>query len=298
MLAVAVAAVALTIVPMGSPANALTLHTVASPDGQTSLTVSNQNDGTLTYTVTQDGESVLDSSRMGLVTSAVDLSVGLSYVGSTTCVVNESYSLVQRRQAVSSAQANEMTLNYTKSGVPLQVIVQAHNDGVAFRYVIATAATKTVTSEATTFTLPANTGTWVCPLRGDSSGNTDYEDTYTYRSGDALGTGRYSFPVLNSLRVNTQWSLISEASVYNLAGSYPALHVAGGGDGDRALKARFPLDQTTPVVFTGTLNTPWRVIVAARNLQELTSTSLITDLNPASKISDTSRIKPGRALWS
>jgi len=281
-----------------SSASALTLHTVSSPDGQTSLTVTNESDGTLTYVVSQDGKSVLNTSRMGLVTSDVDLSVGLSYVGATTRTVNESYSLIERRETTSTSQANEMTLSYTKNGVPLQVVVQAHNDGVAFRYVMSSSTSKTITSESTTFNLPVDTGTWASRLRGDSTGHTDYEETYPYRSAEALGTDDYAFPVLGSLRVNTQWTLISEASVYNLAGAYPALHVVGSGNGNRTLLAKFPLDQTTPVVVNGPLTTPWRVVVATRNLQELTSTSLITDLNPPSKIADTSWIRPGRALWS
>ena len=284
------------VVSIASPAQALTIHTITSPDGNTSLTVQNENDGSLTYTVQQDGQSIIDTSSMGLVTSAVDLSIGLSYVGFTTRVVDETYELVAHKITTSVADANELTLNYSKSGTSFSVIVQAHGDGVAFRYVVAGSGTASVTDEYTTFNLPSGTGNWASPFRSAS----DYEDIYPYLSATNMGTARYAFPILSSLRDNTQWALITEASVCNLDGNYPAINVVGTGTGtgSRVLDVRFPPDQIGAVSSALPLTTPWRVIHATATLNELVRSSLVTDLNPASELVDESWVVPGKASWS
>ena len=293
LLALALVAVSV-LVTSAQSAYALTTHTVTSPDGTTSLTVRNEDDGSLTYTVLQDGLSIIDTSNLGLVTSAVDLSIGLSYVGSTTRTVNETYTLVEHKTATSVANANELTLNYSKSGTSFSVIIQAHDDGVAFRYVIGGSGSTSVTDEDTTFNLPTGTGNWASPFRTVS----DYEDVYPYLPATSMGTARYSLPLLSSLRNNTQWALITEASVYNLDGKYPAVNVLGTGAGSRILDVAFPPNQVGAVTATLPLSTPWRVIHATANLNELVRSSLVTDLNPASELADTSWVKPGKASWS
>lgn len=292
--ATAFAFMAVAAVVTAAPAHAVTTHTVTSPDGTTSLIVQNENDGSLTYTVVQDGQSIIDTSSMGLVTSAIDLSTGLSYLGSTTRVVDETYELVAQKTGTSVAEANELTLNYSKSGVAFSVIAQAHDDGVAFRYVVAGSGSTSVTDEDTTFNLPTGTGNWASPFRSVS----DYEDFYPYAAATGMGTARYSLPILSSLRNNTQWALITEASVYNLDGNYPAINVVGIGSGSRVLDVKFPPDQSGAVSSTLPLKTPWRVIHATGTLNELVRSSLVTDLNPASELTDESWVAPGKASWS
>ncbi len=43
--------------------------------------------------------------------------------------------------------------------------------------------------------------------------------------------------------------------------------------------------------------TPWRVIVTGPTLESVQQTNLVQNLNPPSKITDTSWIKPGRSSW-
>ena len=44
--------------------------------------------------------------------------------------------------------------------------------------------------------------------------------------------------------------------------------------------------------------TPWRVVMVADSLAGIVESTLVTDLNPPSRVEDTSWIRPGRATWS
>ncbi len=303
--AVAIATLALT-VGMLSPAtsaSALTTHTVTSPDGLTSLTVRNENDGTLTYSVVQNGLAVIDSSSMGVATAAVDLSTGLAFDSETQTTVTQSYSLIEHFNGPISSTATQMTLAYHRGSASLQVVVQARNDGVAFRYLVSGVGSTTITREATTFALPSGTGLWASDYRGAR----DYEERYPYVSAASMGTRHFAMPVLGSLNNNAAWMLISEAAVY-VDPTYPAIRLDAQGTGNRTLKAQLPGPDSnvfdtstsgTQVATSGSFATPWRVIVASPSLNTLATTSIITDLNPAlAPGTDTSWIRTGKALWS
>lgn len=288
----------------GAPlASALTVHVVTSPDGQTALTVRNEDNGTLTYSVAQSGQPVLDSSRLGVLTAAVDLSTGLSFVGESTTTVTQSYSLIEQFDGPIASTANQMTLTYTKGGAQLKLVAQAHDDGVAFRYEATGVGTTTITREATTFALPSGAGLWASDYRASR----DYEDRYPYVSSASMGTRHFSMPTLGSLNNNARWMMITEADVYT-APSYPAIRLDAQGNGNRILKAQLPGQDSnvfdtsttgTQVATTGAFTTPWRVIAASDELRELVDTNIVTDLAPApASGTDTSWIRPGKALWS
>ncbi|PYC64311.1 hypothetical protein C7C45_30615 [Micromonospora arborensis] len=286
-----------------TPASALTVHTVTSPDGATSFNVRNEDDGTLTYSVVQGGQSVLNSSRLGVVTAAADLSTGLSYDGKSVTTVSQSYTLVERFDGPVTSTANQMTLTYHRGAAQLRVVVQAHDDGVAFRYEVSGVGNTTITAEATTFALPSGTGLWASDYRGAR----DYEERYPYVSATSMGARHFAMPTLGSLRNNAAWLLLTEADVY-ADPSYPAVRLDAQGDGNRILKAQLPgpdgnvFDTSvtgTQAPTSGAFTTPWRVAVTNSSLETVTTSSLVTDLNAdPSAGTDTSWITPGKALWS
>ncbi|MDR2973971.1 MAG: glycoside hydrolase family 97 catalytic domain-containing protein [Propionibacteriaceae bacterium] len=299
---IAVVVVGLMAMGTSAPAMALTVHEVTSPDGLTSLTVRNENDGTLTYTITQAGQSVVDSSRMGVVTASVDLSTRLSFLGESQRTVSQEYSLTEHFDGAVTSTANEMTLSYARGSAKLTVVIRAANDGVAFHYEVSGVGSTAVTAEATTFALPGGTGLWASDYRSAR----DYEATYPYVSASSMGTRHFAMPMLGSLRNNTGWMLISEAGVYNNGGQYPAVRLDAQGNGNSALKVQLPgpdnnvfstATNGVQVPTTGSFATPWRVVVAAPSLDDLTRSHLITDLNP-DPVGDYSWVKPGKALWS
>jgi alpha-glucosidase len=91
---IAVTALALSLPLLtASPAQALTTHTITSPDGLINLTVTDQPGGALTYSVTAGTTSIFGDSPLGIATSTLDLTSGLSYSGETRAVISETYSL-------------------------------------------------------------------------------------------------------------------------------------------------------------------------------------------------------------
>ncbi|MBS0024088.1 glycoside hydrolase family 97 catalytic domain-containing protein [Microbacterium paraoxydans] len=300
---VAALVLSLGVLASAPPALAATDHTVTSPDGQTSLTVRHENDGSLSYSVVQGGVAVIDSSKMGVVTAAVDLSTGLTFSTETTTPVVQNYSLVEHFDGPISSSANQMTLTFTRGSAQLAVVVRAQNDGVAFRYQVSGVGSTTITREATTFALPVNTGLWASDYREAK----DYEDAYPYVSAMSMGSRHFAMPTLASLSNNAKWALISEAAVY-VDPTYPAVRLDAQGNNNRTLKVQLPgpdgnvFDTSTAgtqVATSGAFATPWRAIAVSSSLDAIVNTSLITDLNPAPAAgTDTSWIRPGKALWS
>lgn len=288
---------------LASPAEAVTDHTVTSPDGGTTLTVRNENDGTLTYSVVQGSTTVIASSKMGVVTAAADLSTSLAFDSETTASITQNYTLVEHFDGPVSSSANQMTLRYHRGSAQLAVVVQAHDDGVAFRYEVSGVGATTITREATTFALPVDTGLWASDYRSAK----DYEDAYPYVSAASMGTRHFSMPTLASIANNAKWALISEAAVY-VDPTYPAVRLDAQGNGNRTLKVQLPGPDTdvfntstasTQVATSGSFVTPWRAIAVSSSLDDIVNTSLITDLNPAPAAgTDTTWIRPGKALWS
>ncbi|MFZ4841003.1 glycoside hydrolase family 97 catalytic domain-containing protein [Mycetocola saprophilus] len=292
-------------IPLGSlPAAAVGgAYTVTSPDGNTSLVVTEATGGALNYSVAQNGQSVIDSSALGLVTAAADLSTGLNFDSVTTRAVHQEYSLVARTNGPITSDANEMTLTYRKGAATLEITARAQNDGVAFRYRVAGVGQTTLTREATKFALPAGTGLWASPYREAK----DYEDSYPYVSSTQMGTKKFSMPVLASLRDNASWALITEAAVYN-NDFYPAIRLDANGNNNRTLNAQLPgpdnnvfntAASAVAVPVNGAVQTPWRVVIASSQLEKVTVSSMVTDLNPDPAAgTDSSWVEPGAALWS
>jgi alpha-glucosidase len=281
-------------VAFASPAQ----RTIASPDGSVRLVVSEEA-GALSYRVTRGGSTVIDKSRLGIVTGAADLSTGLAFTGSTTRAVNQSYDLVAKTNGRVTSSATETTLNYSKGSAALSVVVRAQRGGVALRYVVSGVGSTAVTGEETAFALPSSTSVWAAPY------SNNYEAAYRESAIADIGTTAYGMPVLGRLPGSAGWLLISQAGVI-ANGTYPAVRLDGAAAGSRTLGVRLPGPDSNPtngavtgrqVPFSGTLTTPWRFIALAGDLQGITSTTLPTDLNPPST-ADTSWIKPGTSLWS
>lgn len=297
----------LLLLPAGSTAAAIT-RSVTSPDGAVRFDLTEQDDGSLTYQVTLDGQPLLDPSPLGITADGVDLSSGLAFVSQSTRVVDETYSLPGRKLGQYINRANELTLRYSKGGRTMELVVQAHDDGVAYRYALPGSGTATISDERSGFRMRPGTGAWASNYRTRGE---DYEDVYPYRtvaqldrpldqpvdeSRDDSFSG-LSMPVLLSVQDNARWALVTEAAVYNSRGSSAASRLTGLGDGSRVLRVVPPPEEPVTTT-TYPFQTPWRVLIVADGLETLVRSTLVTDLNPPSVVGDTSWIRPGRAAWS
>jgi len=283
-------------------ANAQKEWSVSSPDKKITVRISNRDK--LSYTVTYDKQVAIDPSPLGIELDNQSFSSSLTFVNQSQTLIDEKYTLLVGKHLQSRNYANQLTLTFeNKSKEQVQVIFQAHNDGIAFRYHFPKSDGRehTITKEESGFAIPANAKAWIQPYDLNSRLKPCYE-TY-YENGIAPGTpssnkAGWAFPAL--FNVNNLWMLISEAA---LDETYCATHLEDK-EGKGIYTIRFPeKEEVTSAaapepVSTLPWTTPWRVAVIGTSLNTIQGTTLIADVNPTSKIKDTSWIKPGRSSWS
>lgn len=267
-------------------------------------------DGSLFYTASlyKKGEfvQVIQPSSLGLELKGTSFNTSLTYLSQEEeTTIEEEYESVTGKASKIQINAKEKKVSFqNKDGKAIQIVMQAHDDGVAFRYVFPDAQEEiVVTDEHTTFNVGEGKA-WMMP-RGEmgewwSSG---YEIKFSYEiptdSMPADSTG-WSFPALFKLK-NT-WALISEASAEGDHGFYAA-HL-----GNESPNGHYTVElpnieealgkySNHAVLKDGNNSSSWRVIILG-NLNTVVSSSLIKSVSPANKIEDDSWIKPGRSSWS
>ncbi len=192
----------------------------------------------------------------------------------------------------------------TKTGIRYQLECRSYDNGFAYRYVVpASASTSAATRRNATAATAANDSTLV---KGEASSWTIppgshiwYQENVYYYEGlhydtpiAALGARQLGPPVTYQTP-DGDYASITEAALYNYSG------MSLRSDSSGTLHAAFVNDPQGWKI-AGTVTTPWRVILAAANLNDLVNTDLIPDLNPAadSAAAHATWIKPGRAVWS
>ncbi len=290
---------------------------VTSPDGRTEIRLQLVAPGAvadyparqsrLYYEVRHQGQTVLELSPLGITRADQAFVDGLRFTAAgDEKTIDETYTLVHGKRKVCHAQAREKTLTFANgAGAKVEIVVRAYNDGVAFRYRFPGKSdeTYTVTGEATGFHLPAGSRVWAHPYDVPGVYTPAYE---RYCVGDmAVGTASpsetgWAFPVLFHTEDRSRWALITEAAV---DGSYCGSHLTGEVP-EGVYRILFPAEGegngTGAVEPSWTLPwaTPWRVVMVGATPAVMVESTLVTDLNPPSIVTDTSWIKPGKASWS
>lgn len=272
--------------------------TTASPDGTVVGKIWKSEDGRFFYSVSKNGESVIHASNLGLITTGADLSAGLSLVEGSkkTQSINETYELIAGAKSTGTDSCNETAFDLTDGkGNAFTVILRAYDDGVAYRYAMNGEAGKKVSIQEETgdIVLPDNTLTW------SFTPGVNYEETFIKRKMSVIQSSntKISTPFLASVEDDKYWVLITEGSVFNEDNPYCASYFNTEA-GKKNLKWIFGNKQTKNVEMTYPFHTPWRITVVTDNLNDLVTTDIVTDVNPVSKIEDTSWIKPGKMAWS
>ncbi len=306
---------------------------VSSPDGRLSLTVTlDAGDGfagTLSYEVTYgtgaDARSAVLRSSLGVVLDTVDLSSNLTVVDAGEVVdIDERYTLVAGKRRSLRSRGRERVLVFGVAAADdtgtdddtetpvldtarLEVVLRAHDDGVAFRYRFPAdggADAVTVLDERTSFALPPGRA-WIAPYDAVSPWGPAYETLYA--DGVAIGSAAsldgadypgWQFPALFDL--GRLWVLLTEAE---LDGDYCACHLAREADGG-VYRIAFPaaeeslgVGDTRPTANVPCA-TPWRALIVAEDLATIVASDLVTHLASPSRVEDTSWIRPGRSSWS
>jgi hypothetical protein len=233
--------------------------------------------------VQRSGATVLSPSRIGIVTSAADLSTGLTFTARADRTVTDSYTMPTGKRRARTATFTETTLSFTGAGgARLNVVVRVGADGAAYRYVLPATGSITVQRELSSWLLPATAPAWL------NNYASDYQGAWTQTTAGTAATRTYAYPAL--FNVGGTFVSIAESDVDGRYTSSRLNHTAGSG-------AYTTMLANTTVASTGPLSTPWRIATAG-SLSAVTTSTLVDDLATPSKIANTNWIRPTAVAWS
>lgn len=278
---------------------------VRSPDGRTTLTLTRKADGRLSWRATRGAATVIEDSPLGIRRADQSFSDGLKVMrASNVEPVNESYQTPHGKRRLHEVRGRERTVAFANAaGAGLEVVLRAHDDGVALRYRFpeTDAAPKTVVEEVTGFRMPVGATGWLLPHHVPSRYKPAYEDLFReVPAGTAAPEpAGWSFPALFKAAAGP-WVLITEAA---LDDTYAGVRLAAAAPG-RLYRVRFP--EAGEGMGVGAVNPisklpwtmPWRVVIIGDTAARILESDLVSDLSPPSRLKDVSWIKPGRASWS
>lgn len=284
---------------------------VASPDGRVKFTLAG-NPERLTFEVAMDGAMVVEPSSIRLTVAGYDVASGVVFEKVERSEIDETYPWHgAHRTATNRANAAVVSFTHDLSIAPVRLEVRAYNDGAAYRLVVPGGpADSRAVEELSEFVVPAGATMWFHDLGGH------YEAEYKKLPAEEVKAGQWAAPpVTFELPGGAGYGVLTEANLVDYAG------MALESDGRRAfligLGHRHPLNYPyelrygreeakrlgQPAVIAGTVTTPWRVIIAARDLNVLVNSDLIANLCPPANPAlfprgiETPWVTPGLAVW-
>jgi len=284
---------------------------VAGPDGNVKMTVL-PNAERLSFTVTLGDTTVLEPSTIVMNVDGYDLSAGVVFGKVERYEVDETYPWYGARStAVNRCNGARISLQNDLSFIDYVLEVRVFNDGAAFRHIIPGGkGISRVPDEYTTFVIPVGSTVWYHDLGGH------YEAAYKKNDISDVRPGQWSGPPLTfKLPGNAGYGSITEADLVNYSGM--ALEADGRRGWITGLGHRQPLNYPyelrygrdeakrlgKPAAITGTMTTPWRVVMAGHDLNTLVNSTIVPNLCPPADSKyfpdgiKTSWVKPGRAVW-
>ena len=251
----------------------------------------------LRYSVEFHGKSLFENSPLGLKLDGQDpLGPGMRQVNAEKVSGDQTYSIPVGKTSTVRDHYNSARADFEDAqGRKLAVEVRAYDDGVAFRYVLPEqAAIKSANIEHELTEFHYSKDAILYPLIVDGF-QSSYEDEYQVRQVSGLHRDwLIALPLLANVP-GAGWVAITEADIENYAGMY--VRKAGAPFAVRAeLSPR--LDKTSIAVQADApVTTPWRVLMIGDEPGRLVESNIILNLNPPSKIADTSWIKAGKSAW-
>jgi alpha-glucosidase len=294
-----------------TPALATVTKTVSSPDNHLRFTLLDHGNQ-LSFNVSLDGKSVLEDSGiyMSLNGSGITGSVREGSVKYFTA--DETFPCYGlHSEAVNKCNGMIVDFISSHSKIRYSLEVRVFNDAVAYRTIIpGKEGVVRYPDESTVFHIPANSTAWYHDLY------MHYEGVHARKIVDTIPAGEWAAPPLTwKLPDNSGYASITEA---NLSG-YPGMALLSTGQNGFAIrlghshpvsypyKLRYSKDDIERLSkiagIEGTITTPWRVILAGKDLNTLVNSDAIAALCPPPDRSlfpdgiKTSWIRPGRAVW-
>lgn len=282
---------------------------IQSPDQKISFTLSVKN-STLNYSISGRGKTVIEPSAIRMSVDGAGITEGITLGKAKLYQLDEQYPWY----GVHSTARNRYKgakIAVTKGNLTYILDVRVFDEGAAFRLIVpGKEDLQRIADESTVFTLPAGSTAWYHDLY------MHYEGLYEKKGMDTVKTGEWAAPsVTFQLPEDKLYLAITEADLKNYGGM--ALQT----DGNRGMVLRLPQYQPTsypyklryspadtlklsrPAAITGTISTPWRVVMIASDLNALVNNDMVHNLCPPPdkntfpKGIKTEWIKPGPAVW-
>jgi alpha-glucosidase len=284
---------------------------VVSPDGRLKFALA-PNPERLTFQVTLDRTAVIEPSAIRLNIDGYDFGSGVVFEKIERSEINETYPWHgAHSNAVNRCQTAILSFTHDLTFSPFQLEIRAFNDGVAYRVVVPGGENDSRTpDELSDFVLPEGSTVWFHDLGGH------YEAEYKKVPIAEVKAGQWGAPPMTfELPGGAGYGVITEANLVNYAG------IALESDGRRGwivgLGHRQPLNYPyelrygreqakrlgRPAAVTGTLTTPWRVVIAGRDLNTLVNSDILPNLCPPPNPAlfpqgiETPWVAPGLAVW-
>ena len=283
---------------------------VASPDGGVKFTLAS-NPERLTFHVSLGDKPVIEPSGIRLVIDGLDFGAGVVFQKTERSEVNETYPWVgAHSKAVNRCNVAVISFQHDLAAAAFQLEVRAFNDGAAYRLVVpGTEHEPRVVEELSDFVVPAGATMWFHDLGGH------YEAEYQKVTSAEVRAGQWAAPPVTFELPDGGYGVITEANLVNYAGM--ALEADGRRGFVVGLGHRQPLNYPyelrygreqarrlgKPAAIAGTVTTPWRVIIAGRDLNTLVNSDIVANLCPPANPAlfpqgvETPWVAPGLAVW-
>lgn len=249
--------------------------TVTSSDGAIVATVQTAS-GNLNYSVAYRGITVIEASPLGLTVNGTNIGTGVAIGSASAYATNETFISRHGIHAVGvdQYQAQRIRLTHTASGLVYFLNLRAYSNGVAFRYEFTNATTKNITAESSSFIIPDSSTVW------SQNGTSVYEGVYSGTNITALADGTVMGPPVTIQLPGTNGFLALTESTLGLFGS-PYLTKVADATG-RKFQVTYPANSGggTGVSASGTINTPWNVIMIGADLNMLVNCDIVESLAP------------------
>ena len=287
-------------------------HTLSSPSGTVRLRIFTDPRGHVRYTVTLRDKPVIEASPMGLRVDGVPFGEGVDIGGVESYEIDERYPWRGvHAEAVNRCKGARIAVRHSGSDTPYTVEARVFDDGVAVRFVVPGHQTGLRVPDAgMAFALPAGSDVWYHEFdRGH------YEGMHVRRRIDDVPAGQWAAPpVTVRLPGQAGFAAISEAGLRG----YPGMGLQADGAGGfrevlgHAVPASYPFRlryeadvdrMAAPAALTGTIVTPWRVVMVGPDLHTLVVSDLVHNLaDPPDPTlfpdgMRTEWLRPGRAVW-
>ena len=269
---------------------------VTSPDGRNAVTIGVR-EGVAYYAVERGGKHVVLPSRLGFTFRAArSLGDSLRIATSARRTTDTTWGLPWGEVARVREHYNELRVGFTEIAEPrrqFSVVVRAFDEGIGFRYELSSAGgfgDFEMTDERTEFTLADDARAWW--IHANVPRPDRYEDLYSSSPVSVIDT------VQTPLTLEMQSGVVAVIHEADLV-DYAGMRLAGHYESRTLQVALAPWSDGVKVRGRAPFTTPWRTIQLADRVEDVAPSLLGLELNPPSRIQNTSWIRPMKydGIW-